>query len=153
MDGEWELQTRMPEDRMGHIARAQAQAGEPPLGVEFDPVLQPVQAVEHLKKEQPLGRGFADIDWGGYLLYQLWPIDRVFIDGQTDFYGEDLALDYIKIRNLGEGWQALLDGYGIRWVLFRTDSPLARELALKQGWRVDYQDVTATVLMRTEEAG
>jgi hypothetical protein len=131
------------------VSSLQLRAGmEETLGVAFDPTLQPVRAVKYLQREQPLGQGFNQIEWGGYLLHTLWPTDRVFIDGQTDFYGEALLREYIKVGNLEGGWQDVLDKYGVRWVLFNTDTPLVSALEASPGWRVTYQDAIATVLMR-----
>lgn len=130
------------------VGTIQLRGGSAPLSVAFDRVLQPVDAVAYLRTQQPLGRGFNNIEWGGYLLHELWPTDRVFIDGQTDFYGEELTREYIRVASLGDGWLETLARYDARWVLYRTDAPLTRALAGTPGWRVSYQDPTATVLMR-----
>ena len=45
------------------------------------------------------GRIFNDFIWGGYLLKE-WPEQKVFLDGQTDFYGEDLARQHMRIMAL-----------------------------------------------------
>jgi hypothetical protein len=73
----------------------------------------------------------------------------VFIDGQTDFYGEDLFDEYLTVEQLGQGWEAVLDRYAVRWVLYDTDSVLIRRLEVTPGWQVAYQDDVATVLIRT----
>jgi hypothetical protein len=131
------------------VAIFQVRTGEPnPLGVGFDPKTLPVAAVDALKPQQPLSHGFNELGWGGYLIFRLWPTDQVFIDGQTDFYGEALAAQYIQVAELGEGWRDVLDRYGVRWVMYSTDSPLVRELALTPGWRLTHQDPVASVLMR-----
>ena len=48
------------------MAAVQLRSDVTPLGVSFDPTLQPVQAVEYLKGRQPLGPGFNQLEWGGY---------------------------------------------------------------------------------------
>jgi hypothetical protein len=131
------------------VAGAQLRAGAPPLGAQFDPTRLPVDAVTYLRGRPPAGNGFNRLAWGGYLLNTLWPAQRVFIDGQTDFYGEDLFDEYLTVEQLGQGWEAVLDRYAVRWVLYDTDSVLIRRLEVTPGWQVAYQDDVATVLIRT----
>jgi hypothetical protein len=130
------------------LAAGQWQAGQAPLGIRLDPALQPVAAVEYLQAHPPDGPGFNEQVWGGSLLYGLWPTQRVFIDGELTVRHESLLRDYLTITSLGAGWQEALDRYGVRWVLYSTDSALVRVLAATPGWRVAYQDEVATVLTR-----
>lgn len=134
------------------LAAAQRQAGLSPLGVQFDSARQPMAAASYLAANPPVGNGFNELRWGGYLLHALWPAQRVFIDGQTDFYGEALTRDYLSVVDLAAGWQAVLDRYAVRWVVYPTDSALVRQLAAMPAWRVAYQDAVATVLTRAERA-
>lgn len=130
------------------VAGVQVRAGVSPLDVKFDTTQQPVEAVEYLKGHLPSGNVFNALVWGGFVLHELWPGVRVFIDGQTDFYGEALTTEYLRVTDLRDGWRDVLDQYDVRWVLYHTDSPLVRELARTPGWRVSYQDSKATVLER-----
>lgn len=129
------------------VAAAQHRAGVAPLGVDFDPKKQPVAAAAYLKEHLPAGNGFNTLGWGGYLLHQLWPHQRVFIDGQTDFYGEDLTREYLQVIGLSENWREILAKYDVRWAIYATDSPLVRALAATPGWRTAYRDKLATVLV------
>jgi len=117
-------------------------------GNRFDPNVFPVQAVDWLKSNPLPGRMFNYFTWGGYLLHRMWPDQTVFIDGQTDFYGEALTREYEKVITLADGWQEVLRDYQVDWVLMPSDSRLARALAADAGWRVAYEDRTATILAR-----
>ena len=130
------------------LAAAHWRQGQPPLGVDFLPARQPVAAAAYLKAHPPAGNGFNQFIWGGYLLYALWPEQRVFIDGQTDFYGEALTREYARVAGLDDGWQDVLDRHNIQWVIFGTDTALVRQLRSMPEWRVLYQDDVATVLAR-----
>ncbi len=132
------------------IAAAQQQAGAAPLGIAFDARRMPVAAAAFLRAHPPAGNGFNELAWGGYLLHELWPAERVFIDGQTDFYGEALAREYLQVVELQAGWQDVLDRHQVTWVIYPTDSALTRALAGQAGWHVTYQDGVATVLERAE---
>ena len=81
--------------------------------------------------------------WGGYLLYRLWPENVVFIDGQTDFYGEELTREYEKVITLGDGWQTIIEDYRINWVLMPVDSVLIGELRNNGDWEIVFEDSTS----------
>jgi hypothetical protein len=130
------------------LAAAQKRDGLVPLGVQFDPKLQPVAAAAYLEAHPPAGNGFNEQRWGGYLLHEFWPARRVFIDGELSVHTEWLARDYLRVVGLEPGWEDVLDRYGVQWVLYSTDSPLVRALAAAPGWQVAYQDQLATVLTR-----
>src|SRR5205823_9243873 len=48
----------------------------------------PAAAVSFMARERPPGPIFNDYNWGGYLIWKLYPQYRVFIDGRTDVYGD-----------------------------------------------------------------
>jgi hypothetical protein len=113
----------------------------------FSPQVFPVKAVDWMEDEQISGPGFNYFPWGGYFLYRVWPEQLVFIDGQTDFYGEDLTRQYETVITLGKGWRQVLAEYGVRWVLIPKDEKLANALQGEAGWEVRYLDSTAVVLV------
>lgn len=115
-------------------------------GNQFDATIFPVKAVDWLEKNPQSGNGYNEFFWGGYLLYRLWPEQKVFIDGQTDFYGEQLTRDYMAIREMGDGWQTKIEDYQIDWMIIPTKSNLAQTLMNDQNWNLLYQDETAVVL-------
>jgi hypothetical protein len=115
-------------------------------GNRFDPDVFPVQAVDWLAANPPQGEVFNYFPWGGYLLYRLWPEQRVFIDGQTDFYGESLTRQYEQAITLGDGWHGVLEQYQVAWVLMPPRSELVQALSADANWKMVYQDSTAAVL-------
>jgi hypothetical protein len=116
------------------------------VGNRFDPAVFPVEAVDWLQANPAPGEVFNYFPWGGYLLYRLWPERRVFIDGQTDFYGEALTRQYEQAITLGDGWRPVLEQYQIGWVLMPPKSELVQTLSADPEWSLVYQDATATVL-------
>lgn len=108
----------------------------------------PVAAADALEKNLPPGELFNEFTWGGYLLYRLYPHKRVFIDGQTDFYGEALTREYLQILNAEPGWQETLRKYNVQWVIVPPSRPLAKELARSGDWREWFRDETAVVWVR-----
>jgi len=112
-------------------------------GNEFSTEVFPVAAVDWMEDKPLSGNGFNYFPWGGYLLYRLWPENLVFIDGQTDFYGEKLTREYEKIITLGKGWQTIIEEYQINWVLMPVDSILIDELRSSSDWEIVFEDNTA----------
>jgi len=107
----------------------------------------PVEAVNWIETNPQDGRLFNYFPWGGYLLYRLYPEYQVFIDGQTDFYGEALTREYATVIGLGEGWQGVLARYKVDWVLMPVNKGLGSAL-LADGWNEVYRDTTSVILRR-----
>jgi|YNPNPStandDraft_1061719.scaffolds.fasta_scaffold14684_2 hypothetical protein len=116
-------------------------------GNRFDPQVFPVQAIDSLGG-LPEGPVFNELFWGGYLLYRDWPHTRVFIDGQTDFYGEPLSREYWQVLQGQEGWAEVLERYDVRWVILPPSRPLAAALDASPGWQRLYADETAVIWQR-----
>ena len=107
----------------------------------------PVQALPWVQAQNFEGRVFNQFTWGGYLLYAA-PEIPVFIDGQTDFYGEQLTRDYVTVVLAQPGWDSLLVQHQIDWTLTETKQPLNQVLDLRTDWERVYEDSTATVFVR-----
>lgn len=127
------------------VSNAVSQKGLNPANT-FDPDKFPVHAVNWLETNPQEGRMFNNFIWGGYLLYRLFPRELVFIDGQTDFYGESLSREHSRVVRLEEGWEDVLAKYDVSWVIVETSRPLVSALQDEQNWRVVYQDSTAVIL-------
>ena len=112
----------------------------------YEPAVFPVDAVQWLKSNPQSGRMFNAFDWGGYILFHLWPDQKTFIESQTDVTGE-ATQKYERVITLQDGWQEIFDEYNITWALIPPDWPLATEL-IRQGWETAYQDQTALILVK-----
>ena len=58
-----------------------------PRGIRSGPL--PGRCAGSALRQDPSARIFTDDEWGDYLIWSLYPSHRVFIDGRSDFYGED----------------------------------------------------------------
>ena len=110
----------------------------------FEPSVFPVEAVRWLEAHPQQGRMFNAFDWGGYILFHLWPEQKVFIESQTDVTGE-ATRQYEAVITLQEGWQDIFNQYEITWVIIPPEWALTKELET-QGWKMLYQDQTAAIL-------
>ncbi len=112
----------------------------------FDPARFPVEAVARGRAAALSGRMFNEFIWGGYLLHD-WPEQRVFIDGGTDHFGEELFAEYIRVWNLDPGWRDVLARHEIEWVLVDPRARLAHEL-VRERWGIWFCDSVAVMLER-----
>ena len=105
----------------------------------------PARAVAFLQSH-PSGPIFNHYDWGGYLIWRLYPSTRVFIDGRADLYGEQLLDQFAETYQFKGAWQQIFERWGIETVLVPSDSALATGLRSSPGWTVAYEDSQAAVL-------
>jgi hypothetical protein len=95
------------------------------------------------------GRLFTEFEWGGYVDYA-WPEQKIFIDGGTDFFGEDLLRQYATIKGLDPGWRDLVSKWNISLMVLRRRSSLAHELLRDGRWHLWYCDSLGVVLRRSD---
>jgi hypothetical protein len=113
----------------------------------FDPKIKAVAAVNFIRQEQIPGRMFNSDEIGDLIIYAAHTQYKVFIDGRLDMYGARQIKDYYKITRFNLGWEALLQNYGITWIIYDTDSEFTRMLASRQEWRLIYSDRVASIFV------
>jgi hypothetical protein len=114
-------------------------------GNAFSEDIFPVKAIDWVSEQPDMGSVFNYFPWGGYLLYRSWPQYQVFIDGQTDFYGEPLTREYEKVISLSQGWNEVLDKYKVQWIIMPGEALLVEALESHPNWIKKYQDANAAV--------
>jgi len=115
-------------------------------GFQFNPQVFPVQAMNWLEVHPQSGGMFNEFNWGGYILYRTWPQQQVFLDSQSDFYGEALMKDYEQVASMQGDWENLLGKYQVGWAIIPREWTLTRELKT-QGWEIVFQDQTTVILV------
>ena len=125
-----------------------------PLRPGFSEALQreslPVGAIEWIQANLPQGRMFNHYNWGGYLVWRLWPDYLVFVDGRTYLYGDEILHDYVEIQAIGPHCEELLDEYEVSFVVTKAGDALGVVLDRTSGWRLVYEDVTVVIYVRVE---
>ena len=128
----------------------------------------PAGAAEFLIQHHVTGPMFNTYEQGGYLIWRLWPEERVFVDGRS--LSETVYRDYNRILfNSGSPAdqvtgprEELLDRYGVRVVVMNTMDyvsgalyPLAIALAnpISTDWELVYDDAQAVVFLRRPPPG
>ena len=108
----------------------------------------PADAVDVIKNKQLPGPIFNDYNWGGYLIWRLYPERQVFIDGRADVYNDSFLFDYMNTYNADPLWRARFARFGIQTVLIDPNSALATLLRQESGWRTVFEDKAAVVFSR-----
>ncbi len=123
----------------------------------------PKGAAEFLRRNQITDPIFNSYEYGGYLIWALWPQQRTFIDGRA--LNEAVYRDYAKILHIkgsagpkGKELRAeLLDRYGVQFVVtnaFEFASGVIYPLVLALSgpaypqWALIYEDAQALVFAR-----
>ena len=106
---------------------------------------------------QPL---FNTYEYGGYLMWRLWPQERVFIDGRA--LSESVFMDYARIlynhdATGGKSAEELLRQYGVGAIVMNGFEYVSGNLYLlapaladprQTAWKLVYSDAQAVVFMR-----
>jgi hypothetical protein len=109
----------------------------------------PVDAVAAIRTQQPPGPMFNSYNWGGYLIFTLWPDYPVFVDGRTDLYDDAFLRTYLDIYTAADDWQAALANYDVRLMIIERESVLAKVLRREPGiWAEIFHDDLASVFVR-----
>lgn len=107
----------------------------------------PEKAAAFLAHRDSGGRLLNPYDWGGYLIWKLYPKWPVFIDGRADVYGDALLNQDISSYYLRDDWAKPLDTWGITTALLPLQAPLVQGLKAR-GWRQIYTDSQAVILQK-----
>jgi hypothetical protein len=109
----------------------------------------PVAAVDYLREHPIPGAMFNEYGFGGYLIWQLAPQHKVFIDGRADVYEySGVFQDYVQIVNLEKNALPLLGKYDIQSVFIKRKSGLATLLAASPDWQQRYSDDFSAIFVR-----
>lgn len=111
----------------------------------------PVDAVAWIREHHPSGEMFNPYNWGGYLVWSLYPDYRVFVDGRTDLYGDAFLREYLSVQLARPGFEETLATYDVNMVLTYPDDALSAQLACAGGWEEVYRDGVAVIWVREEK--
>jgi hypothetical protein len=108
----------------------------------------PVGAANFILANHISGRMFNSYEYGGYLIFRLYPEQKVFIYGRTDIYRDQFVKTLDDIQQGRPDWKTLFDRYDIDYLV--CDSSIAlRQLLLQEGdFRLAYDDGLHSVLLK-----
>jgi hypothetical protein len=114
----------------------------------------PEQAAEYIVSRKIPGPIFNDVNWGGYLIWRLWPEYRVFIDTRT--LNVDVFRQYLNVMNdYDKEGRLVLSAYDIKSIITPAINPytgdifpLVRGLYNDDEWILVYLDGVAMIFVR-----
>ena len=108
----------------------------------------PVAMVRRHASQIAGARIFTTDSWADYLTFRNYPRQRIFFDGRSDFFGKDVADDYLRVLSGHYGWDATLRRYRFDAALVPPQSAIASLLRLQPDWRIAEQDDQAVLFDR-----
>jgi hypothetical protein len=119
-------------------------SARPGFEAQFDGKKFPAAAIPVIKA-QNARRIFTTDQWGGYLISQLYPEIKVFVDGRSDFYGGDFVNSCLHTLNARWDWETILNRFSVDMVIVAPGTPLSTVLKMSPRWRTLLDDGSVTV--------
>jgi len=108
----------------------------------------PIRAVQYIKDKGINGKIFNSYNWGGYMIWNLYPQTSVFIDGRCDMYGASFVKRFVDIYTTKPGWQNALNTDDIEYVLIEPNTYLAYALQDSNQWKMIFSDDVSVLFER-----
>jgi hypothetical protein len=113
----------------------------------------PIAAADYIQSQKLPRPIYNSYDWGGYLMWRLYPNYLVFVDGRSTSSKHFAAM--VQVDTAKEGFEETLAVHGINTIVTRTcyyDSggpmPLIEALALNPGWQLVFADDKSLIYVR-----
>jgi hypothetical protein len=120
----------------------------------------PAGAVDFLKANKIHGNMFNPYDWGGYLIWSLYPDYKVFIDGRgliEEVLFQSEAISHVHPTFIGglPEWKAFLQAYNANFIITSSVNefsgklgPLVPELIKDPEWHLIYMDDISLIFLK-----
>ncbi len=112
-------------------------------------------AVKFIRENNIKGPVFNNFDLGSYIIWNMWPEEKVFVDGRPEAYGVDFFEKIYKpMQEDPEVWDELSEEYKINYVFFtHTDiTPWAQKFLHRitndKNWPLVYLDETCVIFLK-----
>jgi hypothetical protein len=130
-----------------------------PLKASFGVGLSPgvESSAQFFRQHNLAGPIFNNYDIGGYLIHQLFPGQRVFVDNRPEAYSTEFFQKYITAQEDEVAWEQLDTEYGFETIFFhrRDLTPWAQPFLIKriqdEAWMPVYVDDEALILVKDNE--
>jgi len=113
----------------------------------------PKKAADFILKNNISGNIFNFFNDGSYLIYRLYPNNKVFIDGRTELYGKGIFEEYLRIINADKkAISESFEKYSINTAVLTNDDISLKNLAPffynNPQWMLVYLDEESLVFMK-----
>ncbi len=122
----------------------------------MEKALFPRYGIEFIQSNRIPGPVYNPYEWGGYMLWKLYPGYRVFIDGRANTsYTEQVYRESLVTMFGKEGWEEILDRYNVNAVLcnkylmdVNKEYKLGERMEKSHEWKLIYQDRVELLYLR-----
>jgi hypothetical protein len=121
----------------------------------MSPGIFPEKAASFIMRSNAPANIYHPYEWGGYLIWRLYPKYKMFIDGRALMP----VAKHLNIQNAGPGWRASLESHNISTVTFwpllpyrKRVPPIIFALAKDKAWRAVYWDTRSLVFVKAAYA-
>lgn len=118
--------------------------------LDFPKEVFPTSIVTQNAKVFERGRVLTTDQWGDYLIFHYYPRIKVYVDGRSDFYGEQLGNEYMHILQLSSDWKRIFARRAFDTVLLPSHWPVVQVLRGSPEWRVVDDTGKAVLFVRRE---
>jgi len=108
----------------------------------------PANAVQFIKEKNITGNMYNDYGFGPFILFNLYPEYKVFIDTRAEVYGEKMIKDYYYIRYALEHWEKLAESYNISFFVIQHEPEIENALYNSKNWKLVYYDNLASIYLK-----
>ncbi len=114
--------------------------------------LVPDDAVSFLKRNGIQGHIFNEVNWGGYLLFERYPDNAVFMYPRYTVFGDYIYEAYYRVLVADPRWQEILNQYPTDIILLSramdVRAPLAKALEVAPNWTKVFSGEKSVVYLR-----
>jgi hypothetical protein len=137
------------------IVRIQTERRHNPADNQLAPFRFPVGAVDFLRHNRIAGNLFNSDRHGGYIIWQLFPAKRCFMDGRFSLRSRAFLEGFVALLDHPENFERYFRHYAITHAMVPIDQqqryvPLAIEL-YRSGWCLVYLDGSDAVFVRADQ--
>ncbi len=108
----------------------------------------PTKAIQFIKEKNITGNMYNDYGFGPFILFNLYPEYKVFIDTRAEVYGEKMIKDYYYIRYALENWEKLAENYDISFFIIQHEQEIENALYTSENWKLVYYDEIASIYVK-----
>lgn len=113
--------------------------------------LLPVKAVDFVVKNGIKGNIFNTYHYGGYLIYRLHPVQKIFVYGRTDIYKGNFIKEYLEMYSGGENWKKYFYKNNIDYVICENLAPIRQLLLSSNDFKLVFNDGKHSVLLKNNQ--
>lgn len=113
--------------------------------------LLPVKAVDFVVENNIHGNIFNTYHYGGYLIYRLYPEQKIFVYGRTDIYKDNFIKEYLEMYSGGENWKKYFYKNNIDYVICENLAPIRQLLLSGNDFKLVFNDGKHSVLLKNNQ--